>query len=186
MTNRPRSSFWDEHWQGTIIENQTIAFFTTKTTLSTMTCRNEKRPMAPSATHGYQFLYFTSRGRERISKIRAGFNVLDLQQGRILDIHYPENNTISFLVHNDYADTVIAAMSKLPSSTLITEFDPCASSLLRDPKYHQSTDSSFLTSEATRIFQERLIRIVQRLHVPHVQLAVARDFCFTHQWITTD
>ncbi|KAL7310822.1 hypothetical protein PS15m_010266 [Mucor circinelloides] len=141
---------------------------------------------APSATHGYQFLYFTSRGRERISKIRAGFHVLGLQQGRILDIHYPENNTISFLVHNDYADTVIAAMSKLPSSTLITDFDPCASSLLRDPKYHQTTDSSFLTSEATRIFQERLIRIVQRLHVPHVQLAVARDFCFSHQWITND
>ncbi|KAL9536398.1 hypothetical protein PS6_011922, partial [Mucor atramentarius] len=74
----------------------------------------------------------------------------------------------------------------LPSSTLITDFDPCASSLLRDPKYHQTTDSSFLTSEATRIFQERLIRIVQRLHVPHVQLAVARDFCFSHQWITND
>ncbi|KAL9537395.1 hypothetical protein PS6_011746 [Mucor atramentarius] len=106
--------------------------------------------------------------------------------GRILDIHYPENNIISFLVHNDYADTVIAAMSKLPSSTLIADFDPCASSLLRDPKYYQTTDSFFLTSETTRIFQERLIRIVQRFHVPHVQLAVARDFCFSHQWITND
>ncbi|CAO0803756.1 unnamed protein product [Mucor circinelloides] len=127
-------------------------------------------------------------GRERISKICAGFNVLGLhlQQGRILDIHYPENNTIGFLVHNDYTDTVIAAMSKLPSSTLIADFDPCASSLLlKDPKYHQTTGFSFLTSEAARIFQERLIRIVQRLHVLHVELAVARNFCFTHQWITT-
>ncbi|GAN11857.1 hypothetical protein MAM1_1129d11473, partial [Mucor ambiguus] len=29
----------------------------------------------PPESHGYQFLYFTSRGREAISKIRAGFQV---------------------------------------------------------------------------------------------------------------
>ncbi|KAK4514936.1 Nonsense-mediated mRNA decay protein 5 [Mucor velutinosus] len=138
---------------------------------------------APSESHGYQFLYFTSRGREAISKIRAGFGVLGLSQSRILDIHYPENNTISFLVHNDYVDTVKDAMAKLPSSKLLNDFDPCAPSLLRDRKYTTNPDQAFVQAEATRIHQERLIRIVKRLHVPHVQLAVAREFCFKRQWL---
>ncbi|CEP11268.1 hypothetical protein, partial, partial [Parasitella parasitica] len=141
----------------------------------------------PSATHGYRFLYFTSRGRERISEFRAGFNLLGLQQNRILDIHYPDNRTVSFLVHNDYADAVVEAMAKL-SAKLLSDFDPLDPALLRDPKYVNIIiiDESFLTSEATRIHQERLIRIVKRLYIPRVQIAVARDFCFTHRWITSD
>ncbi|EPB81903.1 hypothetical protein HMPREF1544_11354 [Mucor circinelloides 1006PhL] len=137
----------------------------------------------PSGNQGYQFLYFTTRGRERISKIRAGFEVLGLSQSRILDIHYPENQTIGFLVHNDYASAVIEGMSKLPSSKLLPDFDPCASNLLRDPKYTNITDSSFLQTEAVRIHQDRLTRIVQRIHNPHVQLAVAREFCFKRKWL---
>jgi len=38
------SPFFDEYKQGRIIENQTIAFFTPKTTFCTMTCHNEKKP----------------------------------------------------------------------------------------------------------------------------------------------
>jgi hypothetical protein len=138
----------------------------------------------PSDTHGYQFLYFTSRGRERISKIRAGFETLGLSQSRILDIHYPENNTISFLVHNDYASTVIEAMNKLPSSKQVLDFDPCAPTLLRDRKYANNSDTVFLKAEAERIHQDRLLRIAQRLHNPNVKLAVAREFCFKRHWIS--
>ncbi|KAL9538597.1 hypothetical protein PS6_011512, partial [Mucor atramentarius] len=140
---------------------------------------------APSESHGYRFLYFTSRGREKISKIRKGLKLLDLQQSRILDIHYPDNKTIGFLVHNDYASTVVDAMATI-ESTIIPTFDPCSPTLLRDPKYTACTDSEYLTSEATRIFQERLIRIVKRIHIDHVQLAVAREFCFQRHWLTTE
>ncbi|KAK4511633.1 uncharacterized protein ATC70_012849 [Mucor velutinosus] len=138
----------------------------------------------PSTTHGYQFLYFTSRGREAISKVRAGFQVLGLSQSRILDIHYPTNNIISFLVHNDYASTVVEAMAQLPDSQRITDFDPCAPTILRDPKYANHADPLFLQSEAARIHQERLLRMIKRLNTPNIKLAVARDFCFKRKWIS--
>ncbi|KAL9537688.1 hypothetical protein PS6_011708, partial [Mucor atramentarius] len=90
---------------------------------------------APSESHGYRFLHFTSRGRVKISKIRKGPELLlDFQQSQILDIHYPDNKTISFLVHNDYASTVIDAMTT-NKSIVILEFDACLPTLLRDPKY---------------------------------------------------
>ncbi|KAK4513119.1 alpha-actinin [Mucor velutinosus] len=138
----------------------------------------------PSTTHGYQSLYFTSRGREAISKVCAGFQVLGLSQSRILDIHYPTNHIISFLVHNDYASTVVQAMAQLPDSQRITDFDPCAPTILGDPKYANHADPLFLQSEAARIHQERLLRMIKRLNTPNIKLAVARDFCFKRKWIS--
>ncbi|KAL7312232.1 hypothetical protein PS15m_008019 [Mucor circinelloides] len=119
--------------------------------------------------------------------ILAGFEVFGLSRSRILDIlHYPGNNTIGFLVYNDYdSAAVIDDMPKLPSSKLIPDFDPCATSLLQDPKYTNNTDSSFLqTAETVRIHQNRLTRIAKRIHNQHVQLSVAQEFCFKCTWFS--
>ncbi|EPB89082.1 hypothetical protein HMPREF1544_04073 [Mucor circinelloides 1006PhL] len=97
-----------------------------------------------------------------------------MNNSRILDIRYPKNNTIGLLVHNDYASAaIIDGKSKLPSSKLIPVFDPCATTLLRDPKYANNTDSSFLQTETVCIHQNCLTRIVKRIHNQHVQLSVA-------------
>ncbi|CEP08478.1 hypothetical protein, partial, partial [Parasitella parasitica] len=108
---------------------------------------------SPSETHGFQFLYFKTRGRDPISKVRKGFPVLDIQNNRILDIHYPDNHHVGFLIHNDYAQHVIDAMAKA-STAVVTDFDPTSPALLRDPKYADKTDMNFLQAEATRIHQE--------------------------------
>lgn len=134
-------------------------------------------------THGYQFLYFNSRGREAISAIRAGFTVLSLVQSRIIDIHYPRNTTIGFLVHNDYATNVIEAMAKLPGATHRSEFDPCDPPTLKDLKYVAQSVPEFLKAEALRIHKERLIGLIQRLPAKRLQLAIARDF-FKSEWIS--
>ncbi|KAI9329699.1 hypothetical protein BD770DRAFT_404118 [Pilaira anomala] len=54
---------------------------------------------------------------------------------------------------------------------------------LRDPKYKDAFFET-LTSEALRLHQDRLQYIITRIHHPHCQLAIARDFCFQKQWIT--
>lgn len=70
------------------------------------------------------------------------------------------------------------------SSTVIADFDPRSPTLLRDPKYaNADTD---LTVETIRIHQDRLLRIIQRIHNPSRQIAVARNFCFKHNWITEE
>lgn len=71
------------------------------------------------------------------------------------------------------------------SSTLIPNFNQLDPSLLRNPKYANAIDKTFLASEATCI-HKWLIRIIKSLHIPRVQIAVDRDFCFNHYWITSD
>lgn len=112
--------------------------------------------------------------------------MLGLSHGHILDIRYPENNiSIGFLVHNDYASAaVIDGMSKLPSFKLIPVFDPCATTLLQDPKYANNTDSSFLQTETVRIHQNCLTRIVKLINNQHVQLSVPQEFCFKCKWLS--
>ncbi|CEP12138.1 hypothetical protein [Parasitella parasitica] len=70
------------------------------------------------------------------------------------------------------------------STSVVADFDPLSPTLLRDPKYNGNIDTSFLQTEARRIYQERLLRKVQRVHGPSRQIAVARNFCFTHEWTT--
>ncbi|KAL9558681.1 hypothetical protein PS6_001149 [Mucor atramentarius] len=44
----------------------------------------------------------------------------------------------------------------------------------------------FVTHDICTIFQERLNRIVKRIYIDHVQLAVARQLCFQLHWLTTE
>lgn len=68
----------------------------------------------PSKTQGYPFfLYFTARGRERIAEIRVGLTLIDISKNRIFDIHFSNNNIISFLVHNNYCIIMLPIMSLL-------------------------------------------------------------------------
>lgn len=47
---------------------------------------------APSETQGFQYAYLPTKARVPISQIRARLRKLDIQNTRILDIHYPDHH----------------------------------------------------------------------------------------------
>ncbi|KAG1031593.1 hypothetical protein G6F43_013922 [Rhizopus delemar] len=94
--------------------------------------------MPASDNQGYQYLYLPTRFRERISSLRKKLRQLKLDNGRILDVHYPDNNIVALLVHNDYAADATAILAKSGLKP-ITDFDPRAESCLRDPAFASLT-----------------------------------------------
>ncbi|KAK4508977.1 uncharacterized protein ATC70_008059 [Mucor velutinosus] len=85
---------------------------------------------------GYQFVYYATPVRRRLSELRRLVQGVGLNNSRVLDIQYPVQNVISFLVHNDYVLTLTKAMHLhgRGSSPLI-DFDPCDPVNLKDPKF---------------------------------------------------
>ncbi|CEP09385.1 hypothetical protein [Parasitella parasitica] len=110
---------------------------------------------------------------------------MGLQNSRILDTHYPNHHSVALLVHNEYVDTVLGAFAKADVSP-ITDFDPLSPSALNDPKYTGSSDTDFLLSEAKRLHQDRLVKVVLRIHDQNRQIAVARDFYYGQHLISQD
>ncbi|KAG1487979.1 hypothetical protein G6F53_013655 [Rhizopus delemar] len=58
----------------------------------------------PSENQGFQYVYLPTKARVPIGQIRTRLRKLDIQNTRILDIHYPDRNIVALLVHNDYVD----------------------------------------------------------------------------------
>ncbi|KAG2189521.1 hypothetical protein INT46_000894, partial [Mucor plumbeus] len=93
---------------------------------------------APSATQGFQYLYLPTKARIPLGKLRTTFKKLGVNNGRLLDLHYPDRNIVAVLVHNDYATEFEELLSK-KGVKLNTTFDPCAASVIKDPKYANDT-----------------------------------------------
>ncbi|CEP13315.1 hypothetical protein [Parasitella parasitica] len=114
----------------------------------------------PSAVHGYQFLYFPNQARIAISELRKRFKAMGLQNSRVLDTHYPTHHNVAALpVHNRYADTFLEAFAKADVNP-ITDFNSLSPAVLNDPQYTGSSDTESLLSEAKRLHQDRLVKIV--------------------------
>lgn len=141
------------------------------------------RAFAPiSDSQGFQSLYFPNRGRrEPISIMRNRIQALGLQNSRVLDIHYPARHVVAFLVHNDYTPTVLNKFADMNINPVT--FNPTDSANLHDPKF-ASCSPEDLKLEATRIFQDRLQFIIQRVHDSKRQVAIARDFCFRQKLLS--
>jgi hypothetical protein len=110
---------------------------------------------APSTTQGFQYLYLPTKARIPLGKLRTTFKKLGVNNGRLLDLHYPDRNIVAVLVHNDYAPELTELLTK-KGVKLNTTFDPCAASVLKDPKY------------ATDTLEQRQ-QIAQLLHNQRVQ-----------------
>ncbi|KAG0805936.1 hypothetical protein G6F29_000219 [Rhizopus arrhizus] len=93
-----------------------------------------------------------------LGKLRTTFKKLGVNNGRLLDLHYPDRNIVAVLVHNDYAPELTELLTK-KGVKFNTTFDPCAASVLKDPKY--ATDSL-----------EQRQQIAQQLHNQRVQKAL--------------
>ncbi|KAG0853219.1 hypothetical protein G6F16_007736 [Rhizopus arrhizus] len=85
-----------------------------------------------SENQGFQYLYLPTKARVPVGQLRSRLRKLDINNNRILDIHYPDRNVVALLVHNDYADELRSHLRKF-KVTLKDDFDPCDPMILRDP-----------------------------------------------------
>ncbi|KAG0846510.1 hypothetical protein G6F16_013408 [Rhizopus arrhizus] len=67
----------------------------------------------PSENQGFQYVYLPTKARVPIGQIRTRLRKLDIQNTRILDIHYPDRNIVALLVHNDYVDELLTVWHAL-------------------------------------------------------------------------
>lgn len=135
---------------------------------------------APSTTQGFQYLYLPTKARIPLGKLRTMFQKLGINNGRLLDLHYPDRNIVAVLVHNDYAPDLTELLSK-KGIKLNTTFDPCAAEVLKDPKYATNT-----TEQRKQIAQELHNQRAQKalIHIRgSAKFAVARFFAHK-SWIT--
>ena len=78
---------------------------------------------APSANQGFQFVYMPTKAQIPLGKLRTLFKEAEINNGRLLDVHYPERNIVAALVHNDYAPELKASLTKI-GINLDPPYDP--------------------------------------------------------------
>ena len=88
----------------------------------------------PSENQGFQYVYLPTKARVPIGQIRTRLRKLGIINNRILDIHYPDRNIVTLLVHNDYVSELRKQLGRF-KVTPKDDFDPCDPKVLRDPKY---------------------------------------------------
>jgi hypothetical protein len=135
---------------------------------------------APSPTQGFQYLYLPTKARIPLGKLRTTFKKLGVNNGRLLDLHYPDRNIVAVLVHNDYAPELQDLLSKR-GVKLNTTFDPCDESVLKDPKYANETTEK-RHQIASDLHNQRIQRSLVHIRGP-AKFAVARFFAHK-TWIT--
>lgn len=105
---------------------------------------------------------------------------LDINNNRILDIHYPDRNVVALLVHNDYADELRSHLQRF-KVTLKDDFNPCDPKILRDPQYADASDEE-RSNLAFMHHCNRMERALKFIRTP-VKFAVARYF-YAQGWIS--
>ncbi|KAG1137714.1 hypothetical protein G6F37_007234 [Rhizopus arrhizus] len=134
----------------------------------------------PSDNQGFQYIYVVTKVRVPIGQVRSRLRKLDINNNRILDIHYPDRNILTLLVHNDYAAELRQQLQRF-KITIKDDFDPCSPQNLRDPKY-ANLPVEERTNRAFMHHCDRMERALQFIRVP-VKYAVARHF-FSKGWIS--
>ncbi|KAI8991163.1 hypothetical protein BDF20DRAFT_796880, partial [Mycotypha africana] len=82
------------------------------------------RLFQPESTNpGYQYIYLPCRARQNLSTMRSKLAGVQINPSRVMDIQYPAKNTVSLLVHNDYAPIVKQRLNKAKIS-ILEDFDP--------------------------------------------------------------
>jgi hypothetical protein len=121
----------------------------------------------------YEYVYVPSKYRERISKFRAMLRRINIDSGRVLDVHYPARGVAAFLIHRDYSQEVRDILTK-EEIKVITEFDQFAATNVDNPMY-ASLDTQARVEKARELQQARLARGLKYIR-PHVRGSVAHDF----------
>lgn len=107
-------------------------------------------------------MYLPTRFREGIQSLRKKLRQLKLDNGRILDVHYPDNNIVALLVHNDYAVDAAAILAKSGLNP-IANFDPRAEFCLRGPAFASLTKEQ-RKEKMVDVHQKRLLKVLEHIH----------------------
>ncbi|ORE19680.1 hypothetical protein BCV71DRAFT_177143, partial [Rhizopus microsporus] len=134
----------------------------------------------PSKNQGFQYIYIPTKARVPVGQLRSRLRQLDINNGRILDIHYPTRNVVALLVHNNYASELKSHLQKFKIRTM-GDFNPCDSSILMDPNYEHCSKEE-RDGFALMHHSDRVKKALAYIHVP-VKAAVARYF-YNQGWIS--
>ncbi|ORY89518.1 hypothetical protein BCR43DRAFT_415124, partial [Syncephalastrum racemosum] len=85
-----------------------------------------------SENHGFKYIYLRLKHRMPTAHLRSTLKKLRIDTSRILDMHFPDRCVAALLVHNDYAEELIAQLSALGIQPHDL-FDPLDPAIIRDP-----------------------------------------------------
>ncbi|KAI9485505.1 MAG: hypothetical protein EXX96DRAFT_613374 [Benjaminiella poitrasii] len=117
----------DSQWPALSMTTQSQTPTTTKATPSQgkLTQAEAIRTFqSPSNTQGFPHIFLPTKARMPVGQIRSRLRKLNIQNDRILDIHYPTRNVVALIVHNDFAFKLKESLAKYQIATLV-DFDPC-------------------------------------------------------------
>lgn len=124
-------------------------------------------------------MYVPTKARVALGKLRTTFKKTGINNGRLLDVHYPDRNIVAVLVHNDYAPELKDILSKR-GITLRSDFDPCDGRVLKDPKFANAPEEE-RHQLAQQLHTQRIKKALDHIRGP-AKYAVARFFA-TKNWI---
>lgn len=127
----------------------------------------------PTENKGYQFVYLPQSGRTPMNEIRRALSAHDINNARVMDIHFPARNVCGLLVHNDFAPELVSKLNKLGTETLPL-FNPNSPDIISDPIHNGKTPEE-KADLATKLQKNRAIRIINRSH-PRVRNSLTRSF----------
>lgn len=140
------------------------------------------RPVSDSLEPTYQYIYMENRYRLRISEYRSKLRKLGIDNGRVLDIHYPSRSVVALLIHTGYATELQAILDKYRVVPL-DSFDPVDPANVTDPELSK-LPADQLKAKAVEIHETNLLRALRYVR-PQVRSSLARDFVL-HGWLSQE
>ncbi|KAG1052341.1 hypothetical protein G6F43_005514 [Rhizopus delemar] len=127
----------------------------------------------PCTNQGFKYIYLPTKDRVHIGQIRSRLRKLDINNNRVIDIHYPDRNIVALLIHNDYEDELRQQLQRF-KVTIKEYFNPCDPQVLRESKYADRTPAE----REDLVFMHHCNRIERALQYTRspVKFAVARYF----------
>ncbi|KAG2192541.1 hypothetical protein INT47_011654 [Mucor saturninus] len=112
-------------------------------------------PAETTSSNAFLYLYLPNKYRVRIKEFRRKLQTMGIDNGRILDIHYPARGVVALLIHHSYQVELDSIFTK-SDITPVKQFDPTAATHVNDPSLrHLTADKR--ASKAVEFHQTRLI-----------------------------
>ncbi|KAI9332176.1 hypothetical protein BD770DRAFT_333372 [Pilaira anomala] len=130
----------------------------------------------------YQYVHLRLKYRDKASAVRTILRALGIDNGRILDLHYPTRCVVSILIHKDYFSTLTSILEKHELQP-IEDFNPLYICNLKDPALASLTVKE-KRAKLLELHQTRLCRALQFIR-PYLKGLISRDF-IQQGWLTPD
>ncbi|KAF1797896.1 hypothetical protein FB192DRAFT_1396736 [Mucor lusitanicus] len=127
----------------------------------------------PSSANGYRFVYYKA-SKHLLSWYRSQLlPMVGVNDSRVLDIHFPTQRVVSFLLHSDFVLEFTSIMHQKLKHDPLLDFDPLEDKNLLDPAF-ASLDS---VSRAQKLRDLQNIRVLRALTFvrPSVRVSVAKS-----------